>query len=192
MRPRLVMAGSNAILGAITFLAIFATMPISNGSKQPFHRIAIIIAGDVAGQCDDGLDNDFDGFTDCDDTDCALDPACIPTTEVICDDSTDNDADGNTDCADTDCANDTFCIEGDATGECNDGLDNDFDGFTDCGDPDCMNSLECAGPGDDDDSAAPVFTCPDNDSFEPNDAFSAAFDLGQLVLGTHFVALGDS
>ena len=45
------MTGSNAILGVMTLLASFATMPISNGSKQPFLRIPIMIAGVVAEQC---------------------------------------------------------------------------------------------------------------------------------------------
>ena len=63
---------------------------------------------DETGLCDDGEDNDCDGNTDCDDTDCAADPACvcIPTEspEVSCSDGIDNDCDGDTDCDDADCA----------------------------------------------------------------------------------------
>jgi len=37
-----------------------------------------------AGQCDDGVNNDawLDGDTDCDDADCASDPACVPVPTV--------------------------------------------------------------------------------------------------------------
>jgi hypothetical protein len=37
--------------------------------------------------CDDGVDNDCDGFVDCDDTDCAVDPACVedPCGDGVCD-----------------------------------------------------------------------------------------------------------
>jgi hypothetical protein len=78
--------------------------------------------------CTDGLDNDLDGLTDCDDPDCATE-----CTED-CSDGRDNDLDGLTDCDDPDCA--TECTE-----DCSDGLDNDLDGLTDCDDPDC--ATEC-------------------------------------------------
>jgi hypothetical protein len=65
--------------------------------------------------CNDGQDNDCDGFFDCADTDCAGDPVCgggcTPTepTEITCDDGLDNDCDLFIDCADADCAADPFC-----------------------------------------------------------------------------------
>jgi hypothetical protein len=86
--------------------------------------------------CDDGLDNDCDGFTDSADSDCGVDctpyttrkdcnkaagctwdrdagmcvaDVCVPEPE-ICDDGVDNDCDGAIDCADTaDCGNDPVC-----------------------------------------------------------------------------------
>ncbi len=68
---------------------------------------------DETGLCDDGEDNDCDGATDCDDADCAADPACvcIPTEnpEESCSDGIDNDCDGDTDCDDTDCDDDPAC-----------------------------------------------------------------------------------
>jgi hypothetical protein len=64
-------------------------------------------------QCDDGLDNDRDGLTDCADPDCDLIPPCVtggsgpgvPTIpfEFQCGDGLDNDLDGKVDCADEDC-----------------------------------------------------------------------------------------
>ena len=63
--------------------------------------------------CDDGIDNDGDGNTDCDDFDCDNDPACAGQPRHICDDGIDNDGDGDTDCEDTDCDGLT-CDDGDA------------------------------------------------------------------------------
>jgi hypothetical protein len=59
--------------------------------------------------CNDGIDNDCDGFTDASDSDCAL--VCVPTgsTEADCDDSLDNDCDGLFDCDDSDCDLDPAC-----------------------------------------------------------------------------------
>jgi len=63
--------------------------------------------------CDDGVDNDGDGYIDCADTDCIGDPACsggcVPSPE-ICDDGIDNDCDGKADCSDRkDCKNFPGC-----------------------------------------------------------------------------------
>lgn len=62
----------------------------------------------VDGNCSDGIDNDFDGFADCADIDCAgIDAACIEAGN--CNDGIDNDLDGLADCADTDCDGDPLC-----------------------------------------------------------------------------------
>ena len=60
--------------------------------------------------CDDGIDNDRDGRTDCTDDDCSRDGACeavtvygAPPIEENCADGLDNDGDGRADCADNDC-----------------------------------------------------------------------------------------
>jgi hypothetical protein len=58
--------------------------------------------------CTDGTDNDGDGATDCNDSDCSSDAACQPDPEV-CDDSIDNDGDGATDCDDDDCSSVPSC-----------------------------------------------------------------------------------
>ncbi len=99
--------------------------------------------------CTDGFDNDEDGKVDCDDEDCAANPACIGPTpiETECADEIDNDEDGFTDCADPDCAAMPACAGGDIETECSDEADNDEDGFTDCDDPDCLADPNCGPPG---------------------------------------------
>ena len=52
--------------------------------------------------CDDGVDNDCDGFTDVLDSDCECDPT--EGSEVSCNDGVDNDCDGSIDLNDSDCA----------------------------------------------------------------------------------------
>ncbi len=90
--------------------------------------------------CDDGLDGDGDGHTDCADTDCADRPACQESGN--CDDAVDNDDDGLIDCDDSDCVTDPACFHEDF---CDDGIDNDEDGFPDCYDSDCISDPACQG-----------------------------------------------
>jgi hypothetical protein len=141
-----------------------------NGGNQDDRGVvgsdSLLTAGDGGTEtdCDDGLDNDNDGFTDCDDTDCADDPACTPT-EDNCDDGVDNDNDGFTDCDDTDCADDPACTP--TEDNCDDGVDNDNDGFTDCDDFDCADDPAC--PSIEDDCEDGVDN--DNDGFTDCDDF---------------------
>lgn len=94
--------------------------------------------------CTDRLDNDRDGRTDCADTDCAGNVACIvSTTETNCTDRFDNDRDGAIDCADPDCDADAACALPANERDCGDGLDDDGDGLTDCADSDCLADALC-------------------------------------------------
>ena len=54
--------------------------------------------------CEDGIDDDHNGLTDCADPEC-FSPAC----NEICSDGWDNDSDGDVDCADADCSDDPTC-----------------------------------------------------------------------------------
>jgi hypothetical protein len=109
-------------------------------------------AGNDTEICDDGIDNDGDGKTDCDDRDCDSFAACQPMPEygvpfeTSCADGIDNDHDGLTDCADRDC--DDVCPQPAYMGpfgewSCDDGRDNDGNGLTDCDDPDCASFAAC-------------------------------------------------
>ncbi len=92
--------------------------------------------------CDNGIDDDGDGLIDCDDPDCADDPACEVPVE-ICDDGIDNDGDDLVDCDDPDCVGDPAC---EVPAEiCDDGIDNDGDDLVDCEDPDCAEDPACEG-----------------------------------------------
>jgi hypothetical protein len=122
--------------------------------------------------CNNGIDDDEDFLTDCEDDDCASDPSCHeigaqcsdridndddfetdcfdsdcagePACDesMHCDDHVDNDGDGEVDCADFDCASMAICLETGAN--CMDGIDNDVDGLTDCADGDCASLTDCS------------------------------------------------
>lgn len=93
--------------------------------------------------CTDFTDNDLDGFVDCADSDCALDPFCASATE-ICGNLADDDGDGFTDCDDSECAATPGCLPG--VEQCGNGLDDDGDLAIDCLDTDCSGSPVCLGP----------------------------------------------
>ncbi len=58
--------------GATMFLVIDSTTP----TPGPFELLVDCTPADETGLCSDGLDNDFDGWWDCEDIDCAGDPQC--------------------------------------------------------------------------------------------------------------------
>jgi hypothetical protein len=102
--------------------------------------------------CDDGIDNDCDNNTDCDDNECSNAAVCdAGGGPEICDDGIDNDGDNKVDCADKkDCGKDPVCTGGgggEPGGEaeiCDDGIDNDGDNKVDCSDKkDCGRDPAC-------------------------------------------------
>jgi hypothetical protein len=111
--------------------------------------------------CHDGMDDDRDGDTDCNDYDCDTDPGC---TETDCTNGTDDDGDGYTDCADYDCNSDPTCTET----NCSDGVDDEGDGDVDCDDFDCYSDPSCyeadCTNGVDDDSDGDI-DCADYDCY---------------------------
>ena len=108
----------------------------SSGCNYPFEVESVETA------CLDGIDDDGDGLTDCDDPDCTDDPGCENLTED-CQNAIDDDGDGLTDCDDTDCMDDPSC---EPAKNCADGIDDDGDGLTDCDDPDCSGEWYCDEP----------------------------------------------
>jgi hypothetical protein len=101
--------------------------------------------------CEDGVDNDGDGDTDCSDHDCSnvvtSNGMCTFSTEGNCDDNFDNDGDGDTDCEDLNCdgranALDKLCNFGIEV-DCGDKFDNDGDRISDCKDREDCDGKSC-------------------------------------------------
>lgn len=90
--------------------------------------------------CDNGIDDDADGLTDCADDDCSTDSYCV-----------DYDLDGynvyENDCDDYD----PLTYPG-TTEVCDDGIDNNCNGLVDCADDGCTADIAC------------TLTCTDTDS----------------------------
>ena len=109
------------------------------GEADPVGRGVAAVAGveEGDGACDNLVDDDGDGFTDCEDRDCSLtSTVCTPEdSAVTCADGKDQDGDGFIDGSDDDCSEST--VEA-----CTDGLDNDGNGFVDCGDWGCSQNEE--------------------------------------------------
>ena len=98
--------------------------------------------------CSDDIDNDGDGFVDCEDTGCAEQDHCKENSEATCTDDEDNDLDGLKNCKDPDCCLFADCYKDATCGEktpraCTDGADNDGNGLTDCADFECATVTQC-------------------------------------------------
>lgn len=109
--------------------------------------------------CNDGLDDDMNGQSDCADPSCNLQscgPGCqcqaLRKAERNCNDGADNDGDLKVDCADENCGG-AGCGDGGCVCQglkktetaCGDQGDNDDDTQTDCADADCDGQLCQAG-----------------------------------------------
>ncbi len=83
--------------------------------------------------CSDGIDNDGNGYTDCDDHSCSRN-AAVTVCKVLC---------GGVECATGEvCVNDA-CVATEAEdtdAKCSDGIDNDGNGHTDCEDWSCSRN----------------------------------------------------
>ncbi|MCY1020258.1 hypothetical protein [Pyxidicoccus sp. MSG2] len=108
-------------------------------------------------QCSDGIDNDHNGYKDCQDYACSKNPHVTVCPEATwsplakessaeaCSDGKDNDGDGKTDCADPQCGMRGFCQQSRPSNSefaedlCADGKDNDGDGYKDSQDYSCVN-----------------------------------------------------
>ncbi len=113
--------------------------PGEQTSRVASPLVALCVPGTRGcGECDDGIDNDEDGFTDhggdpgCED---AADPS-ERSDSIACDNGADDDGDGLADERDPGCAVPHAPRE---DPECDDGLDNDGDGLFDFDDPVCRS-----------------------------------------------------
>jgi hypothetical protein len=82
--------------------------PVGDAAHRNVMKLIIQLKGrDVEADCGDGIDNDGDGYIDCEDADCYDVPACA--SHEICGDGTDDNGDGLTDCDDPQCATAPCC-----------------------------------------------------------------------------------
>ncbi len=107
--------------------------------------VDFVLADLLVEVCDDGLDNDGDGLTDCVDPACAQAAICQAIAVEVCGDGLDNDGNGLTDCGDAVCAATVACSPPVAE-NCSDGFDNDGDGHIDCADRACATTSDCLPP----------------------------------------------
>lgn len=96
--------------------------------------------------CDDGIDNDHNGHTDCSDFQCMMNPSVSvcsgESSDARCSNGVDDDGDGHTDCSDIACSGSpavTVCATERYDG-CGNGVDDDHNGYTDCDDWVCSSS----------------------------------------------------
>jgi hypothetical protein len=105
-----------------------------------FAQRVVVAAGQVLAACEDGFDDDADGFVDHPE-----DPGCDAPADdsergpgLVCDDGVDQDGDGFVDFpADPGCTSPTDESETQPDAVCDDGLDNDADGAVDLADEGC-------------------------------------------------------
>lgn len=120
--------------------------------------------------CDDDIDEDCDGNTDCFDSDCNGDPACPSCGDSQCDT-------GETQC---NCPGDCGTPPSTETGNCTDGDDNDCDGNIDCADSDCTADPACQ-------SGGPVVF---EDDFESGDFVAGGWTVVNAQVHTQAVYTG--
>ncbi|MBX2801679.1 MAG: FG-GAP repeat protein [Myxococcales bacterium] len=91
-------------------------------------------------KCDNGADDDKDGFVDCGDQD------CYASCGERCFNNVDDDGDGLVDCADDECTSACDWSPGDPE-DCANGIDDDRDYIVDCADDDCDTTCDRDGDG---------------------------------------------
>lgn len=92
--------------------------------------------------CNNGVDDDGNGKSDCADAVCFRNTACTTAVE-LCGNGVDDDSNGKIDCADSLCASEAACASPKPE-ICEGGADEDGDGKIDCADTaDCSNHVAC-------------------------------------------------
>ena len=93
--------------------------------------------------CNNGVDDNCNNKTDCQDPSCFGDPSCTKPGVEVCNNGLDDDFDGLVDCADPDCAGSPSCRPVMGTEICDNGRDDNGDGLVDCADPQCTKFAGC-------------------------------------------------
>ncbi|MBO4351691.1 MAG: trypsin-like serine protease [Proteobacteria bacterium] len=86
--------------------------------------------------CTNGVDDNGNGKADCEDPACTSELSCQPEN---CTNGVDDNGNGAIDCEDTQCYEDAWCkVE-----HCDNGIDDNRDGLADCDDPQCLFDSSC-------------------------------------------------
>jgi hypothetical protein len=93
--------------------------------------------------CNNGKDDNCNGYTDCADPSCLGNSACVPPGQEICNNNLDDDGDGLIDCADPDCMGSIACKPVMGKEICDNGVDDNNDKLVDCADPQCTTFPGC-------------------------------------------------
>ena len=152
-------------LSGCVFFTIVIAATVLTGCRLDSEQVQISdgnlygVAENTILTCSDGIDNDNNGYKDCEDPNCKTrgtaeapgpgDTVCPDQEDniYVCSDGLDNDGDGFIDCEDNSCKSTASCCV--ATGdesteeECSDGIDNDCDGYIDCADKSCSTLQHC-------------------------------------------------
>ena len=97
--------------------------------------------------CDDNIDNDNNGKTDCEDEICKMHTHCstIKPSNEICDNHIDDDGNGKADCQDEACSTHSNCSTTSSDNEiCDNHIDDDGNGRVDCEDEACKSQEHCS------------------------------------------------
>ena len=134
---------------------MFLLAGCGDDSSKSKEEEKVLLPENTSQSCQDGIDNDENGKTDCEDEGCKDFSFCSQPEEgkentlVACQDGKDNDADGKIDCEDEDCLVFAVCQKKEpenTESACSDGIDNDGDGKIDCDDDDCKAFVFCQLP----------------------------------------------
>ena len=152
-------------LSGCVFFTIVIAATVLTGCRLDSEQVQISdgnlygVAENTILTCSDGIDNDNNGYKDCEDPNCKTrgtaeapgpgDTVCPDQEDniYVCSDGLDNDGDGFIDCEDNSCKSTASCCV--ATGNestkeaCSDGIDNDCNGYIDCADNSCSTLQHC-------------------------------------------------
>lgn len=172
-------------LSGCVFFTIVIAATVLTGCRLDSEQVQISdgnlygVAENTILTCSDGIDNDNNGYKDCEDPNCKTrgtaeapgpgDTVCPDQEDniYVCSDGLDNDGDGFIDCEDNSCKSTASCCV--ATGNestkeaCSDGIDNDCNGYIDCADKNCSTLQHCTS-----------LKCPSGT--EPEDTFEKCTD----------------
>lgn len=132
----------NFSVGDITVQSTDTLGPLSfDGTVQELSISLRVLGDEERPLCDNGIDNDGDGWIGADDPDCADGEGyeTNPTSDTECNDGIDNDGSFTLDFADPGCDNAWDVVEDLLADECANGTDEDGDGWTDAEDLDCLS-----------------------------------------------------